>query len=119
MHCITSEYFVVLINGESSPLFIPRRGLRQWCRLSPLLFLLILKGPGRDIKEATKNGSLKGVHIGTSCNIIHSVFVDGIFILCEGSRRDIKFRDIMELFYKVIGMIINLQKSTISLWGIT
>jgi hypothetical protein len=120
MNCITFASFVVLINGATSPFFRPGRGLRQGFPLSPLLFLLIVEGLSRLLKEAFENGSFKGVNIGTSCNITHLLFVDDILIFCEGSRRVVeKFRDIMDLFCKVTCMKINLQKSTISLWGIS
>jgi hypothetical protein len=46
--------------------------------------------------------------------------VDDILIFCEGTRRIVeKFKNILELFCKATGMIINLDKSTISMWGIT
>jgi hypothetical protein len=63
---------------EQHPLSSIRRGLRQGCPLSPLLFILIVEGLSRIIKEAEGNGSLKGVSIGASCNITHLLFVDDI-----------------------------------------
>lgn len=44
MSCVTSANFAVLINGETSPFFHSGRELRQGCRLSPLLFILIMEG---------------------------------------------------------------------------
>jgi hypothetical protein len=61
MNCITSTSFVVMINGETSPFFKPGRGLRQGCPLSPLLFLLIVEGLSRLLKEASKMVVLKGL----------------------------------------------------------
>jgi hypothetical protein len=72
----------------------------------------------RLIKEASKNGSFKGVNIGTTCNITHLLFVDDILIFYEGTRRVIeKFKGILDLFCKATSMIINLEKSTDILVG--
>jgi hypothetical protein len=80
--------------------------------LIPLIFLLVVEELSRLIKEASKNGSFKGVNIGTTYNITHLLFVDDILIFCEGTRRVIeKFKSILDLFCKAIGMIINLEKS--------
>jgi hypothetical protein len=109
-----------MINGEIYPFFRTQRGLRQGFPLSPLLFLLIAKGLSRLLKEAYENGSFKGINIDTSCNITHILFVDDILIFCEGSRRVLeKFKDIKDLFCKASSMKVNLQKSTIFVWGIS
>jgi hypothetical protein len=100
--------------GQASLFFKPGRGLRHGCPLSPLLFLLIVKGLSRLLKEASENGSFKGICIGLACNITHLLFMDDIMIFCEGSRRIVKkFKNILDLFYKATSMIINLDKSTI------
>ena len=52
--CITTASFVVLINGAASHFFHAERGLRQGCRLSPLLFLLVVEGLSRAILDAKR-----------------------------------------------------------------
>jgi hypothetical protein len=56
MCCITNISFSVLVNGAASPFFHSERGLRQGCPLSPLLFLLIMEGLNRFIKEEHNRG---------------------------------------------------------------
>jgi hypothetical protein len=118
LHYLVS--FSILINGVASLFFKLGRGLRQGFPLSPLLFLLIVEGLSRLIKEVATHGSFKGICIGPTCNITHLLFVDDILIFCEGTRRVVeKFKNILELFCKSTGMIINIEKSTISMWGVT
>jgi hypothetical protein len=130
MSCISSIYFDVfnfvvwimscisLLNGVVTPLFRLGRGLKQGCPLYPLLFVLIYEGLSRILKEEEGNGSIKWVPIGVSCNITHLLFVDDILNFCEGTRRVIKkFKGIMDLFCKATGMVINMEKSMMILWG--
>jgi len=51
MSCITDVPYSVLINGSASPFFPAKRGFRQGCPLSPLLFLLIMEDLSRIIGE--------------------------------------------------------------------
>jgi hypothetical protein len=44
MGCLTSISFVVIVNGSTSKFFNPKRGSRQGCLLSPLLFLIVVEG---------------------------------------------------------------------------
>jgi hypothetical protein len=87
MSCITFVSFVVLINGAASPSFKIGRDLRQGCPLSARLFLLIVGGSSRLLKEASENGRFKEICIGLACNITHLLFVDDILIFYEASRR--------------------------------
>jgi hypothetical protein len=80
----------------------------------------MVEGISRLIKKTLENGRLKGINIGTTCNITHLLFVDDILIFFEGTRRVIeKFKNILELFCKSTCMTINLDKSIRSMWGIT
>ena len=63
MSCITTMSFLVIINGATSPFFHAKRGSRQGCPLSPLLFLLVEKGLSRSIKEAKTLGTFRRIQI--------------------------------------------------------
>jgi hypothetical protein len=120
MSCIFSVSFVVLRNGTTTPFFLSSKDLRQRCLLSPILFLLIVEGLSRLLKEAKGNGSIKWVLIGVSCNITHPLFVNDILILCKGTKRVIEnSKGIMDLFNKATRTVINMEKSIMTLWGIS
>ena len=89
MSCITIVSFSVMVNGATSPFFHAERGLRQGCSLSPLLFLQVVEGLSRAIKEATMQGPLVGIQISHILSLTHLLFVDDILIYCFGSVRDI------------------------------
>ena len=52
LRCIIKDSFSVLINGANSPFFHVERGLRHGFPLSPLLFLIVVEGIRRSLKEA-------------------------------------------------------------------
>ena len=52
MGCIFSATFVVLINGTPSNFFLASCGIHQGCPLSPLLFILVIKGLSLLIADA-------------------------------------------------------------------
>lgn len=115
MSCITTVSFSVLINGAASPFFHLERGLRQGCPLSPLLFLLVAEGLSRALKEATRQGSLKGIPVAQNIFITHLLFVDDVLILCSSSVRDaVTLGGILDLFSKATGMEVNVVKSSIT-----
>eukprot|EP00253_Pinus_taeda_P008490 PITA_08490 len=115
MACIMTPTFSVLINGSASHFFHSKRGLRQGCPLSPLLFLLVMEGLSRLIITAKREGSLSGLRITHECYLTHLLFVDDVLILLDGSIRDsLAFSRILQLFMKVTSMMVNQQKSTIT-----
>lgn len=115
MGCVSSASFAVLINGATSSFFKAERGLCQGCPLSPLIFLLVVEGLSRFLKEAIKRGDLTGLILAQGINLTHLLFVDDILLFCRGTRRDIDciFRG-LNLFKIATGMMINFQKSTVS-----
>jgi hypothetical protein len=116
MACISSVTFAVLINGAASPFLTSERGIRQGFPLSPLLFLLVAEGLSRALISAKNMGDFKGIKTSPNFIITHLLFVDDVLIFCSGRPRDAKtLAEILQLFRDATGMIINSQKSTLSL----
>ena len=114
LKCITTVSFSILINVAASPFFHVERGLRQGCPLSPLLFLLVVEGLSRALKEVIRLGNFIWPQLAQNLHISHFLFVDDIFIFCLGSIRELcALHDILNIFSKAIGMDINVGKSTV------
>jgi hypothetical protein len=106
-------------NGAASPFFSSGRGLRQGCPLSPLLFLLVAEGLSRALISAINTGDFQGIKTSPDLRITHLLFVDDVLIFSSGRPRDVEtLAAILQLFQDATGMIINSQKSTLSLIGI-
>lgn len=67
MCCITNVSFSVLVNGATSAFFSSERGIRHGCPLSPLLFLLVMEGLSRLIKDMHHRGRHFGIRIMEDC----------------------------------------------------
>eukprot|EP00253_Pinus_taeda_P034809 PITA_34809 len=118
MSCITDVTYSVLLNGEATPFFTSERGLRQGCPLSPLLFLLIMEGLSRIISSARGRHHLTGIKIVDNLFLNHLLFVDDILIFLNGSIGDsTALHGSILLFQQTTGMLINNNKSTITMVG--
>eukprot|EP00253_Pinus_taeda_P011657 PITA_11657 len=63
MALVTSSSFSILVNGTPSGIFSPSRGLRQGDPLSPFLFIIMMEGLGRAIKQVKYSGKIKGLQL--------------------------------------------------------
>ena len=83
--CISSDSFVILINGVVSNLLKLEREIMQGFQLSPLLFPLVEKGPSRSLKEISTSGNFKGIYVGNTHNVSDLPFVDEILIFYDNT----------------------------------
>jgi hypothetical protein len=90
MSCITTMSFVVLINGSILHFFILKGDCIKDASLSPFLFLLVVEGLSRVIREAKRQGTFSGIHISHNLKISHFLFVDDVLIFYDGTRRDVE-----------------------------
>jgi hypothetical protein len=78
MICVTIVSFSIMINGSTSTFFKPGRASRHGCSLSPLLFLIVVKGPIMALTKAKRTRDSKGILIGRIVLLSRLLFVDGI-----------------------------------------
>lgn len=116
MCCITFVSFGTLINGSISHSFQAERGIRQRCPLSPLLFLIVMKGLSRLIASEKRVGRLNSLKIMEQCTLTHLLFVDDMLIFLDGGIHDNNaLSEVLNVYCATTRMEINGAKSTISL----
>jgi hypothetical protein len=100
MVCVCSTLFVVLINGSTSSLFKTPRGLRKGFPMSPYLFLLVIEGLSRLIKEAERQRKLSSIKVGRSESLTCLIFVDDVLIFYfDNDGEGQVFKDILQLYF--------------------
>lgn len=112
MACIENTNYAVIINGIPSPFFSEKRGLRQGCPLSPLLFILAMNSLSLHIKNAVSENTCRPVKICRNNFVSHNLFVDAVLIfamLCRITWRCL--HDILYKFQRATGLQINKSKS--------
>jgi hypothetical protein len=61
MTLVSTTSISLLVNGSPTKLFYPSRGPRQGDSLSPFLFIIMMEGLSRTIKDAMEEGTIKGL----------------------------------------------------------
>ncbi|KAL4296842.1 hypothetical protein GQ457_12G018520 [Hibiscus cannabinus] len=113
LKCISSAFISVLINGTPTSPFAIRRGLRQGCPLSPLLFNIVSEALSAILKKASVYGYFKGFLIGKNAfEVSHLQFADDLILFCGASETQVRnvFR-ILKGFELAAGLKLNLKKT--------
>uniref|UniRef100_A0A8C6VAE5 Reverse transcriptase domain-containing protein n=1 Tax=Naja naja TaxID=35670 RepID=A0A8C6VAE5_NAJNA len=100
----------VLINGELTEPINIRKGTRQGCPLSPLLFVLTLEGLNRCIRE---DKQIKGMKIKREEYKLQAFADDLVFILEDPLESAFKLIERIEEYGEVAGLKINKDKTKI------
>lgn len=115
MALVTSSSFSIFVNGSPSETFIPSIRLRQGDPLSPFLFILMMEGLGRSIKNAKEAGKIKGLQLSNNGQALtHQQFVDDTMLQgIPTVRETLAYKQILSYFAMASGMEVNLSKSKI------
>eukprot|EP00253_Pinus_taeda_P009447 PITA_09447 len=115
MALVSSSNFSILVNGSPSEIFNPSRGLRQGDPLSPFLFILMMEGLGRSIKQAKDMGKIRGLQILENGSVLtHQQFVDDTLLQGIPTVKEaLAYKQILKDFSLATGMEVNLSKSKI------
>ena len=115
MCCVSTPSFSIRINGKSYGHIILSRGLRQGDPLSPYLFLLCAKGFSSLLARVEAENRLHGVSICRRApSISHLLFANDSLLFCRATQDKVQeIVDILQLFAKASGQLINFEKSLI------
>ena len=86
----------IILNGEKLKAFPLKSEKRQGCPLSPLLFNIVMKVPGRATRQEKE---IKGIQIGKE-EVKLSLFADDIILYTENPKDSIK--NLLELINKSV-----------------
>jgi exonuclease III len=96
-------------NGFISTHFNLERGIRQGCPLSAYLFILCVELLAQKIRE---DENIKGIEIETVCYKIVQ-FADDTALIIKDQMSLLRAMDIINDFYKVSGLKLNVDKTTL------
>jgi len=113
--CISTTTMAVIINGEPGPTFLPKRGIRQGCPLSPYLFILAVNELAICLQKNSASNNIQGIMLGPSCPRIHALLFADDLIICGQANADeaCKINAILNKFCSASGQTPNLNKSSI------
>jgi hypothetical protein len=101
--------FSNLVNGFPFLTFSPSRGICQGEPLSPFLFILMVEGLGRDIKQEVVQWNWNGLSLhGKETPATHQQFVDEIFLMATPIvKESLTINQVLHNFSCTSGMCIN------------
>jgi len=113
MQCIKSVTFSILINGQPTNYFQPKRGIRQGDPLSPYIFILCAEVLSSLIEKSQKEGYVHGISIATNApKISHLLYVDDSILFCSAKPEEAKvIMNILQIYQEASGQRINMEKS--------
>ncbi|KAJ9695822.1 hypothetical protein PVL29_011012 [Vitis rotundifolia] len=114
--CFSSSNFAILVNGNAKGWVKASRGLRQGDPLSLFLFTLVADVLSRLLFRAEEIGLTEGFFVGRDRTRVSLLqFVDDTGFFSKASLEHLQnLKIILLVFGQVLGLKINLEKSTIS-----
>ena len=103
------------MNGELSEEFSPSRGLRQGNPLSPFMFLFVVDGLSRLLKNVVNKGELRELKIARSARgISHLLFADDITLFFEANGQQASVvNKAIQVFVRSTGQLVSHEKCSL------
>ena len=119
MTCISTTSYTLLVNGEPSETFRPKRGLRQGDPMYPLLFVIGMEYLSRMLNDV---GSLDSFKLHPRCRRLklnHLCFADDLMLLAKGEETSIQLLcQCLDNLAVYSGLYANLSKLAIYMVGL-
>ena len=111
--CIRNPCIYPLINGHPTSFFQDRRGSRKGFPMSPFLDILVTDSLSKRLNKLRNEGNIPSISIARGAQAINpSQFTDDTILLGSDSNQTTRrFRITLDLFLKVSGSQINVNKS--------
>lgn len=115
MSCVSTISLNILSNGSEVGRIYPQRGLRQGDPISPYLFILITEGLSALMRRAESRGVLNGIVVSRRApKVSHLLFADDSYFFFNANVEEATaFMNIMNLYSKASGQVMNPDKSSI------
>jgi len=114
MGFIETSSLAVLINDSPSHFIFPSRGLRQGCPLFLFIFLFVADGLSILIFQTIERKLMKGINVSKDVSLTHLLFLDDVILFGAGLVHEVKgWDEVLEEFYKAIGMQMGVSKLVI------
>ncbi|XP_074267371.1 uncharacterized protein LOC141590703 [Silene latifolia] len=116
MRCVETVSYEVLINGDTSSSFVPKRGIRQGDPLSPYLFILCAEVLSSSIRRAVERGALHEIRITPEAPVVsHLLFADDSIIFVKANEREAHtVLGILHDYERASGQLVSKDKTTVS-----
>lgn len=115
MTCVTTVSYAVLVNGQSSPRFIPTRDLWQNDPISPYFYLICTDGLSSLLNQAKYYEKIKSVKVARGIwSINHIFFVNNSIVFCRGKISDWQtLQEVLDTYVAIADQGINKHKTRI------
>jgi hypothetical protein len=113
MDCVSTVSFSILINGNPTKSFSPKRGLRQGDPLSPYLFIICVDVLSALLNKAQQDKVIHGVKIAPGApEITHLFFADDSLMFCRANEEEAtQVQRIITRYQLASGQMVNYNKS--------
>ncbi|XP_072971995.1 uncharacterized protein [Typha angustifolia] len=113
--CISTTSLAIEVNGKADRYFLPSRGIRHGCPLSPYLFIIGSNVLSLHLENEMRLSRIRGIKIAKAAPpISHLMFADDLLLFGKANEKEAaNFNSCQDLYYNWSRQAINFEKSAI------